>query len=112
MDISEYLLLHHNYCARKPTTKSKLKPIRPKPTTNTKKPLTIHVETCDDVDIDPMQVQNDECLSIPTAEFKNMASPSSNSGSDYGYESLDSPNSSTDDIYWDESVTELFPSLL
>lgn len=49
-------------------------------------------------------------LSVPSHTIGN-ASPMSCSSSDYGYESLDSPNGSIEDI-WDQSVSELFPSLM
>ncbi|KAK9886130.1 hypothetical protein WA026_014916 [Henosepilachna vigintioctopunctata] len=57
-------------------------------------------------------VQNDKFLCVsPSKEVNGGASPISTSGSDCGYESLDSPLSLDDEI-WDQSVSELFPSLL
>lgn len=50
-------------------------------------------------------------LLVPNVD-KNGLSPRSVSGSDYGYESLDSPVSLDNDDIWDQSVSELFPSLL
>lgn len=58
-----------------------------------------------------------EFLTIPSSEcVKSPVSPSIRSdASDCGYESLDSPNSYAREVdvdIWDESVSELFPSLI
>ncbi|CAG9831144.1 unnamed protein product [Diabrotica balteata] len=49
-------------------------------------------------------------LTVPTAMLECL-SPMSCSDSDRGYESLDSPISLPEDL-WDQSISELFPSLL
>lgn len=164
-DISEYLLLHHNYAAKPPgyTTKRKTtiakhkyKAIKPKSdilnTTcktienNTLSPNLLGNDSIqnanetnivtllmDDIDIgepiieittteefessEPIPDYNSEgnneeqfdLLNVPSVTIGNR-SPMSSCGSDYGYESLDSPCSVQD--LWDQSITELFPSLL
>ncbi|KAJ8930725.1 hypothetical protein NQ314_016454 [Rhamnusium bicolor] len=167
-DISEYLLLHHNYAAKppkctkkskSPLTKSKLKAIKPKKNTNilnTSK-LAIDNDTpviltensvvngkiygsydenmnCVTIIIDENGIPIDEAvtevvttegsetiaaedhvpdntmLTVPSQIWGN-ASPMSTSSSDHGYESLDSPNSLLEMDIWDQSVSELFPSL-
>lgn len=157
-DISQFLLLHHDYAAkpqeekpvRKPTrvnAKSKLKKIRPKVTkeATTLVPnneevlygtydektncLTIIVnddnlrlgEAVTEVATVPESEVLGQYLTVPGVTNLNPSSPGSNirsDSSDCGYESLDSPHSvmteSTEkevDI-WDESVSELFPSLI
>lgn len=173
-DISEYLLLHHNYAAKPPSdctkksktlgTKNKFKRIRPKVNStilDTNK-LAVDVKTpmiiaensnlinqeivygtfnedtnCVMIFVDDNGVPISEAvteivtgesnesmaldenditvdntmLTIPTQVLGNV-SPRSSSGSDYGYESLDSPNSLPEMDIWDQSVSELFPSLI
>lgn len=165
-NISEYLLLHHNYAAKPPATekniqrklrpsttlKQKYKPIRPKSDilntehviktnslsrpvvqsaetescSRTTTPVTLIVgefETEPVIEITsesviPENSINDcvvfeeqfDLLSVPAAESVGSRSPMSSCGSDYGYESLGSPCS--EQSAWDQSITELFPSLL
>lgn len=139
-DISQYLLLHHNYAAkpetepntaRRPLSRRKLKEIRPKskpaavPAVQT--PI-VTVEECPEQEV--LYGTYDEatnCLTIIVNEEKphltvpdsnkDPSSPFSSSSSDCGYESYDSPHSAgeVDAEMWDESISqlsELFPSLL
>ncbi|KAG5886540.1 hypothetical protein JTB14_002037 [Gonioctena quinquepunctata] len=55
------------------------------------------------------ETSNENTLTIPQ-QSTECPSPLSCSGSDKGYESLDSPSSIQDDV-WDQSFSELFPSL-
>lgn len=166
-DISEYLLLHHNYAAKPPTknmkkTKAncrrKLKAIRPKIITgvsNTNKlavdlntPIIIEsevsnsdvicgsysndsngvtivvddngipIEATTEVSTRANQAHDDEAVTVVDNSFFSVSttflgsvSPRSTSSSDNGYESLDSPQSLSDLDLWDQSVSELFPSL-
>ncbi|XP_018562260.1 LOW QUALITY PROTEIN: uncharacterized protein LOC108904264 [Anoplophora glabripennis] len=166
-DISEYLLLHHNYAAKPPTqnarkpktNRRKLKAIRPKVNTNVldrnrlavdlNTPVIIAENDVSSSDIlygtysedsnsvtiivdgngipiseavteivskdnqdasdDTVAAVDNNFLSVPT--ILGNVSPRSTSSSDNGYESLDSPQSLSDLDIWDQSVSELFPSL-
>ena len=160
-DISEYLLLHHNYAKPLPKIKSqskrshistkKLKTILPKVNTKDKLALDIstdsglttqsnneimygtfdenihtitllvnedsvpvnevvltnNIESIVDFNNIPLVVDNNSStLSVPLSDKGNL-SPRS----DLGYESLDSPVSNSEMDTWDQSVSELFPSL-
>lgn len=150
-DISQFLLLHHDYAAKpqeekpprkttKVNTKSKLKKIRPKVTKETT--LVPNNEeviygtydentNCITIIVNDDNLRLDEVVtevaSVPDSDVSgqhltvpsvtNPSSPGSNirsDSSDCGYESLDSPHSvMTEEIdIWDESVSELFPSLI
>lgn len=161
-DVSEYLLLHHNYAAKPPSQNTKktkgtgrrrLKAIRPRTNSgvsNTNKlavdlntPIIIAGNGGSNGDIlvgaysdDPNRVtigvddngipiteaitevsmENNQShvdnsfLSVPTT-FPGNVSPRSTSSSDNGYESVDSPQSLSDLDLWDQSVSELFPTL-
>jgi putative methionine-R-sulfoxide reductase with GAF domain len=160
-DISEYLLLHHNYSA-KPQEKShkinrartstnkvgkikKPKEILPKVVaTNTEidtNKLASYVDVAETEQADvvfgtydestncitiivddgvclnnvtdgEVILEDDNRLTVPECEVRS-SSPHSSSSSDYGYESLGSPESfaEADDV-WDNSASELFPALL
>jgi len=152
-DLSEFLLLHHDYVSKtgptqkprtaKRTAGRKYKRIKPKveesslevktepadtassemlygtydETTNC---ITIFVDDDDDDNVQleeatmeiattQQNVSNDHnYLKVPQADEAGFKS----SSSDCGYESLGSPNSLCDVDLWDQSVSELFPSLL
>lgn len=166
-DISEYLLLHHNYAAKPPTqnvrkskttNRRKLKAIRPKVATNVSNtnklaidlntPIIIAEHDINSSDIlygtyddsngvtiivdnndipvseavteivskdsqscsdDAIAAVDNSLLSVPT--ILGNLSPRSTSSSDNGYESVGSPQSLSDLDIWDQSVSELFPSL-
>ncbi|ENN75664.1 hypothetical protein YQE_07762, partial [Dendroctonus ponderosae] len=86
-DISQYLLLHHNYAKSRPAKEAqpprRLKALRPKPPACAHQPLLLRAEVAGNV------------------------SPKS----DMGYESLGSPLSSCELDSWDQSVSGLFPTL-
>ncbi|KAJ8917628.1 hypothetical protein NQ315_000112 [Exocentrus adspersus] len=172
-DISEYLLLHHNYAAKPPTQKKsktklsirrKLKAIRPKianVVSSTNKlaidlntPVIIAENDVSDNDIlcgthsgnlngmtiivddDGIPISEaiteiistddnelygknqitigdnlgDNTLTVPSVFLGNV-SPRSTTSSDNGYESFGSPHSSSELDIWDQSVSELFPTL-
>lgn len=153
-DISQFLLLHHDYAAKpqdEPTkrtkkpnrinTKSKLKKIRPKIEPKTTIPSPNNSEeviygTYDEKNNCITIIVSDDSLKLDEAvtevasapeevgqylSIPGNASPSSpgtnirSDSSDCGYESLDSPHSFTaekDVDMWDESMSELFPSLI
>lgn len=135
-DISQYLLLHHDYAAKPETepkrikrSRKKLKEIRPKtkiiPTVQT---ATNNQEvlygTYDEATNCITILVNDELVTeevTTIAEVNSINDPSSPSirsdSSDCGYESLDSPHSAAepDMEMWDERISELselFPSLI
>lgn len=163
-DISEYLLLHHNYAAKPPSItkksketriRNKYKAIRPKTNLLSTDKVTVaspviitdtseiiygnidentNVVTVlvDSIPVDEVvteivttdsgsdeswlspadvNIDNNNTLNVPSPTTFGNSSPISSSSSDYGYESLDSPCGSIEDI-WDQSVSELFPSLL
>lgn len=167
-DISEYLLLHHNYakpqpkdsttpCRKSPSSTKKPKNIRPKVHTKAKRAIenkiisvqsenkimvqgsmqdsevmygsfdentniiTIFVDD-DSVPLNEVTVTNDNILdntNTPVAPdvSNSLTIPKIDNGnlsprSDLGYESLDSPVSNSDMDSWDQSMSELFPSLL
>ncbi|XP_044265648.1 LOW QUALITY PROTEIN: uncharacterized protein LOC123011972 [Tribolium madens] len=122
-DISQYLLLHHNYSARPPTEENQKAP-RHTSTTRVKKldklaPDVVYgtydeSTNCITIIVDDEGVgcgspltstEDEEHLTVETSV--GGVSPRSSSSSDCGYESLGSPES-----LWDDSVSELFPSLL
>lgn len=127
-DISEYLLLHHNYSAKPPKEKTKARrtrtrEIRPKQNElasdillgtfdeNTNCiTIVVNDENCEDI-INEDVVQDESRLSVETSF--GSASPHSSSSSDCGYESFGSPESlgETNEL-WNHEVSELFPSLL
>lgn len=144
-DISEYLLLHHNYAAKPPVDKpkkakysyqrnKKLKNIKPKHNKSSIEQPVIDSQnevifgTLDEstnvvrilVDNNGIPVTEEAFqrlesevesnLIVPSPATKCL-SPMSCSDSDRGYESLDSPVSLPEDV-WDQSISELFPSLL
>lgn len=131
-DISEYLLLHHNYAAKPPKQtrtpgRRKLKAIRPKvdKLAELNTPVIIDEGSSDVLytfGSDPQSVtivvdsteENaalaDSFLAVPST-VSGDASPRSISSSDNGYESLDSPQSVPELDIWDQSMSELFPNL-
>lgn len=145
-DISEYLLLHHNYAKSRPTGKSKstsrctkstpsirkLKTIRPKhrkivqmPVESevlygTLQPVTILINE-DSIPLNEVVIGDDFAVlsqgNTPQNESTLLTVPRHDQGdlspkSDLGYESIDSPQSCSDVDQWDQSVSELFPSLI
>lgn len=138
-DISQYLLLHHDYAAKPETepkrikrspSRKKLKEIRPK-TKNihpavqtTPNNQEILYGTYDEATNCITILVNDEPVTeavttiSEASSIKDPASPSIQSdSSDCGYESYDSPHSvaEPDTEMWDERITELselFPSLI
>lgn len=139
-DISQYLLLHHNYAAKpEPEVKPKLQPRRqhtPKTTIYKKpkvKPImpkvpeivyqpydqtgTNMIIVIDDPEISEAVTEvpyKSGLLNVNSENYLNCGSPtpSNNDASDCGYESLGSPHSFTDDEIWNNNVTELFPTLV
>ncbi|XP_050310869.1 LOW QUALITY PROTEIN: uncharacterized protein LOC126746601 [Anthonomus grandis grandis] len=149
-DISEYLLLHHNYAKAPRKTKDdhhqqqpsprvkKLKTIRPKLTTEPPQKVTreetpreVVYGTFDEntntitilvdevplnevivggVDKTPLNVLETLSVDTNTPPTTTSSECSSSPRSDLGYESLDSPLSDLDTT-WEQSVSELFPSL-
>ncbi|CAG9762871.1 unnamed protein product [Ceutorhynchus assimilis] len=112
-DISEYLLLHHNY-AKMPistaaTRKSqkKLKTIRPKEKPTKTISLPEQLENKNNELLFGTFDQSTNTITILVNDNSNNSSPRS----DLGYESLDSPVSTSDMDSWDHSVSELFPTL-
>lgn len=132
-DISEYLLLHHNYAkSLKPNTPRvrsrtgvrKFKTIRPKmkkciQTTQsevvygTLQPITILINE-DSTPLNEVVIKQDSPLVVDTnlLHLPKYESDVLSPKSDLGYESIDSPQSSSDIDSWDQSVSELFPSLI
>ncbi|CAG9865165.1 unnamed protein product [Phyllotreta striolata] len=118
--LSEYLLLYHNYAAAPETSaqkpvanikKSTPVPIRPKIVVE---PAESAVPATGDVsDVVTIVIDNEgNPVTLNEAESVGVPSPmSSTNESDKGYESLDSPHSLADEDLWDQSITELFPSL-
>lgn len=139
VDISEYLLLHHNYAAKPPSvskanttsTKRKYKAIKPKRdiletaaasvgiispavVDQNANVITLLVDDSSVTTIAPesLTVETEyNRLCVPTTQAIGSTSPMS-SISDRGYESLDSPVSISEEDIWDASVSELFPSLM
>lgn len=157
-DISEYLLLHHNYSAKpseenknkttnrtsQKNQRSKRRKVLPKlnsttvqnelvsSTTNSleKQPEVLYGTYDEKTNCITIIVDDDEslsnfsntgdvilddsnCLTVPKSDVSaGNASPLSCSGSDYGYESIGSPGSLGGNDIWDDSVSELFPSLM
>ncbi|KAJ8940502.1 hypothetical protein NQ318_004441 [Aromia moschata] len=158
-DISEYLLLHHNYAAKPPSNNSKnikksctrqrMKAIRPKLNKSVSRIrklavdhnmpiITVENDVPENIILDDsmncvtfvldhngvpvrdavteVSVESDDdssrtTLAVPSS-LVGSASPASTSSSDFGYESLDSPNSSSEMDLWEPDVSELFPSLM
>lgn len=135
-DISEYLLLHHDYAAkpemepkrnRRTPARRKLKEIKPKTqivpdsqeilygtydeTTNSITILVNGEQTPLNEEITEVVTTTDNMLRVPDGCFtQNPSSPSISSvSSDCGYESYDSPHSAgeTDADVWDETMSEL-----
>nr|XP_973680.3 PREDICTED: LOW QUALITY PROTEIN: uncharacterized protein LOC662495 [Tribolium castaneum] len=127
-DISQYLLLHHNYSARPPPEDE----VKARRTSTTRaqqrnKLASDYVLGTYDESTNCITIIVDEDMETSTIEegvspgddesllrvetSLECTSPRSSSSSDCGYESLGSPESQNEDL-WDDSVSELFPSLL
>ena len=136
-DISQYLLLHHNYAAKPEPQmhtklqpkrkhmpkavykKTKVKPIMPKvaeviytPLEQTPSNMIIVIDE-PDVEISDVVTEVPYAPTLLNVQPENhLSCYSPTPSSDCGYESLGSPHSFTDDEIWNNSVSELFPALV
>ncbi|KAF7288027.1 hypothetical protein GWI33_000081 [Rhynchophorus ferrugineus] len=97
----------------RPKTKKRIQVTQPEVMYGTLQPITILINE-DSTPLNEVVIKQDSPLVVdtnllPLPKYEcGVLSPIS----DRGYESIDSPQSSSDIDSWDQSVSELFPSLI